>query len=117
MDRESIEFSIRVTQGLISILVVAVSALAWVLRKSVPSRAEHTTLDRRVTNVEATVGAVKQLAERFPSREEMADMRLQLERFNGNTRVLGAQLEGMREVQAQTRTLVGVMHETMLEKP
>ena len=126
-------------QGLILFAISGILAWTqWSLRKVMLPRSEHEAyaketgtcydgLDRRVSAVDRRVDgiardvqdAVREIAataEKMLTRQEYADLRVLLERANGSTNVLGAQLEAAKDVLGETRKLVGFINQHMIEE-
>lgn len=77
-------------------------------------------MDRRidgvVRDVQEAVREVTATAKGMLTREEAANLRIAIERANGSTNTLGAQLEGANRVLDETRKLVGFINRHMIEE-
>lgn len=114
------ELLIRLQPLLILGMTAVFSLVIWALRKSMVTKEDHakathktdekiTALDRRVLTLENTVESV-------PSREELGQLSVALERMRGDMKAFQADLEGFRELFERAERQLGLVQAHLLER-
>lgn len=92
-----LEFLRSWSNVLLFVLNTGFAALIWAIRRSLATKEDFAEVRAAVGSLEQRVSSLEQARASAPTRDDLAALRIEMERMRGDMRAFTAELEGARQ--------------------